>query len=502
MPRKRPPATLSIGVAGLKQSGGKIQEEWHPNLRGAKAAKVYEEMRDNDAIVGAVLYTIESYLRKMEWEVEPADDSEAALKEAEFLESCMSDMDMPWQDFISDVLSFLVYGHSLHEEVLKIRVGPGETNPRYRSNSDDHRIGWRALALRPQSTIDRWDIDPVTGEILGAYQKPPNAYGTAEYYLPIHRCVLFRTRPYKNNPEGRSILRNAYRAWYLKKKLEEIEAVGLARDLNGFPVFEAPPQIMSPNASAAHRATRAALEEAVSKIHRDELEGLVIPSSLEPGESNVATGYKFSLMSTMGGKQASADPIIRRYDARIAMSMASEFLILGTEKQGSFALGAEKSANFLRSLYWYGNTIAATLNNTAIRRLYEVNNVPVELRAKICPGGLESPDLLGMSQFLTAVTSGGLLHPTPAVEERIREIAGLPEESEELERLFAEAKALEEEQRQLDAEVARAGMEATAAAAKAPPDGGKAPVMGAKPGAKPVAGAKPKPGAKPAPKGK
>lgn len=443
-------------------------EEWHPNLRGAKAAKIYEEMRDNDAIVGAVLYTIESYLRKMDWDVVPANDSPEALREAEFLRSCMDDMDAPWQDFISDVLSFLPYGYSLHETVYKVRVGPQETNPRYRSNATDHRIGWRALALRAQSTIDRWEIDPVSGEILGAYQCPPNGFGSGggEVFLPMERCVLFRTRPYKNNPEGRSILRNAYRAWYLKKKLEEIEAIGLARDLNGLVVMQVPPQIMSPNASAAHRATRAAMEDSVSRIHRDELEGLVIPSEMEPGESSIATGYKLTLLSTSGGKQVSADPIVRRYDARIAMSMAAEFLILGTEKQGSFALGAEKSANFLRSLYWYGNTVAATLNKTAVKRLYDANGVPLEHRASIQPGELESPDLLGMAQFLTAAAGNGLLHPTPAVEERIREIGGLPEETSDLEALF------EEERRQ---EAERAEAEAAALAARTQPPGSGAP---------------------------
>lgn len=470
MPRKRPPSTIQIGVNAPKHAGGRIQEEWHPNLRGAKAAKIFEEMRDNDAIVGAVLYTIESYLRKMDWDVVPANDSAEALKEAEFLRSCMHDMDAPWQDFISDVLSFLPYGYSLHEIVYKIRVGPQEGNPRFRSDATDHRVGWRALALRPQSSIDRWEIDPTSGEILGAYQCPPNglSYGP-EVFLPAERCVLFRTRTYKNNPEGRSILRNAYRAWYLKKKLEEIEAIGLARDLNGLVVMQVPPQIMSPNASAAHRATRAAMEDAVSKIHRDELEGLVIPSEMEPGESSVATGYKLSLLSTSGGKQVSADPIIRRYDARIAMSMAAEFLILGTEKQGSFALGAEKSANFLRSLYWYGNTVAATLNKTAVKRLYDANNVPIEHRASIQPGELETPDLLGMAQFLTAVAANGLVHATPAVEERLREIGGLPKESDDLERLFAEEKEAEaaEAKAAADALAARA-VPATAPGAKPP----------------------------------
>jgi hypothetical protein len=426
-------------------------------------------MRDNDAIVGAVLYTIESYLRKMDWDVIPANDSAEALKEAEFLRSCMDDMDDPWQDFISDVLSFLPYGYSLHEIVYKIRVGPQETSPRFRSNATDHRVGWRALALRPQSSIDRWEIDPVSGEILGAYQCPPNGMGVAsEVFIPAERSVLFRTRPYKNSPEGRSILRNAYRAWYLKKRLEEIEAIGLARDLNGLVVMQVPPQIMSPNASAAHKATRAAMEDAVSKIHHDELGGLVIPSEMEPGEASIATGYKLALLSTSGGKQVSADPIIRRYDARIAMSMAAEFLILGTEKQGSFALGAEKSANFLRSLYWYGNTIAATLNKTAVKRLYDANGVPIEHRARLAPGELESPDLLGMAQFLTAVTGGGLLHPTPAVEERIREIGGLPEETDALEALFAEEKAAEEA-------AAKAEADARALAARPAPGSQPAP---------------------------
>jgi hypothetical protein len=469
MPKKRDPSTIEVGVSGLRQYGGRIAEEWHPNLRGRNAFRIYEEMRDNDAVIGAVLYSIEAFLRKMEWGVEAADDSEEAKKEADFLRSCMHDMESPWEDFVSDVLSFLVYGYSLHEVVYKLRLGPDETNPRYYSKDSDARFGWRALACRPQSTIDRWDIDEETGEILGAFQVPNTGTKQAEYYLPMNRCVLFRTKSYKNNPEGRSILRNAYRSWYLKKRIEEIEAIGIARDLNGVPVMQVPAQIMSSTASAAQKATRAAMEAAVSKIHRDELEGLVIPSELEPGETNVATGYKFTLLSTNGGKQTAADPIIRRYDARIAMSMAAEFIILGTEKQGSFALGAEKSASFVRSLYWYGNTIAATLNKTAVKRLYDVNGVPVERRARICPGELDAPDLQSLGLFLQSITSNGLLHPTPAVEERLREFADLPEESEDLEALFAEEKAQQQQQAELDAQTAQAQIAATNAKAQPAP---------------------------------
>jgi hypothetical protein len=435
-------------------------------LQGPKAVKVYEEMRANDATVGAVFYAIESFLRKAEWNVEPGTGPKAEA-EADFLRSCMDDMDAPWGDYISDILSFLVYGYSLHEVVYKVRVGPQETNGRYRSTSTDGRFGWRALALRPQSTIDRWEIDAGTGEIKGAYQTAPSgsAYGFGggvggsgyDVFLPMDRCVLFRTRPYKNNPEGVSILRGAYRSWFLKKRLEEIEAVGIARDLNGLPVIKVPAQIMSANASAAQRSTRAEMERLVQLIHRDECEGIVFPSNLVPGETNQATGYSIELMTTNGGSKMLPDPVIRRYDARIAMSMAAEFIILGTEKQGSFALGAEKSANFLRSLGWYVNTIAATLNNTAVKRLYDVNGVAQEDRAYICPGALDKPELMALGTYLGALASNGLLHPTPAVEAKLRGFADLPEEEEDLQGLF-------------DAE-AKAAADATAAmaAAKAPP---------------------------------
>ena len=38
-----------------------------------------------------------------------------------------------------------------------------------------------------------------------------------------------------DNPEGRSILRNAYFSWYFEKKIAEIEGIGIARDLAGLP---------------------------------------------------------------------------------------------------------------------------------------------------------------------------------------------------------------------------------------------------------------------------
>lgn len=61
--------------------------------------------------------------------------------------------------------------------------------------------------------------------------------------IPMSKAMLFRTESVKDNPEGRSILRNAYRSWYFKRRIQEIEAIGIERDLAGLPVIHAPERL-------------------------------------------------------------------------------------------------------------------------------------------------------------------------------------------------------------------------------------------------------------------
>ena len=56
MPRY--PSLDVLGYSGLNQTGGNIYEEWLNKLSGERAVRTYKEMRDNDAIVGAILYAI------------------------------------------------------------------------------------------------------------------------------------------------------------------------------------------------------------------------------------------------------------------------------------------------------------------------------------------------------------------------------------------------------------------------------------------------------------
>lgn len=412
-----------VGTTGLKRSGGFIDQEWLRQLSSATLRyKAFSEMRDNNATIGAILYAIETLIRQVEWTVQPADDSDECREAAKFLEECLLDMSPNWETFLSEVLSMLPYGYAVFETVYKIRAGEDQEDQRFRSRYNDGRIGWRKFACRGQDTVYRWEFTQ-EGTVAGFYQVAAPDY--QEVFIPMDRCILFRTKVERNNPEGRSLLRNSYRSWYFLKRLQEIEAIGVERDLAGLPVMEVPAEIMSPNATSGQKSLRTSLETIIQQIRRDEREGIVMPSQLD--RDGKPTGYKLSLLSTGGSRQMNTDQIIRRYESRIAMSVLAEFIMLGLDKSGSFALADSKTDLFATSLRTILQTIQSVFMSEAVQPLFEMNP---EFKEHTWPtlsfGDIETQDLGKLGGYLQAISSAGLITPDPTLEDTLREMADLP----------------------------------------------------------------------------
>ena len=408
-----------LGQTGLKQAGGIIDAEWLNQLKGIRGVRAYTEMRDNDAVVGAILYAIESLIRQVEWTVRPADDSDAALDAARFLEECVEDMSNDWESFISETLSMLVFGFAPFEICYKVRGGDSEDVTR-RSKYNDGRIGWRKFSIRGQDTIAKWIFDE-DGVVSGMVQR----VDFDEVVIPIEKLLLFVTKNERGNPQGRSLLRNAFRSWYFLKRFQEIEAIGVERDLAGLPVLQVPPQIMTSKATTAERALRNELESIIQQIRRDEREGVILPAELD--RDGKPTGFKLSLLSSGGSRQMNTDQIIRRYESRIAMSVLAEFILLGSDAHGSFALASSKTALFATSLRAILESMAATLNRFAVDRLFAYNpEFDQTLLPRFTYGDIEDRPLDEISSFLTQMTNVGLITPDAGLEEVLRENAGLP----------------------------------------------------------------------------
>ena len=226
-----------LGSSGLRQFGGYIYESTLKELEGRRAVEIYKEMGDNDSVAGVILYAIDKLLRRVKWHVTPASTAPFDVEAAEFVESCMHDMEQSWTDFLSEAfIGMLRYGFSYHEVVFKRRAGDAP-QAHLQSKFSDGRVGWRGLMGRGQDTIYRWKFDD-NGKLLGAEQQAPPQFRITE--LPLEKCLLFRTSAEKNNPEGRSIFRSSYRAYYIKRGIENIEAVGVEKDISGLPIVWVP----------------------------------------------------------------------------------------------------------------------------------------------------------------------------------------------------------------------------------------------------------------------
>ena len=429
--KKAAPASTDmseVGSTGLVQYGGEVQEDFLRQLQGKRGYSTYREMSDNHPVIGAILYSIEMLVRGVSWTVVPADpNDQRAVDEAEFVSGCMSDMSHSWADTLSSILSMLQFGYSYNEIVYKRRNGPEKEDSSERSEFNDQRIGWRKWPIRDQSTIIRWQFDK-NGGIDGAYQMNPLS-GHGEVYLPIEKCLLFRTSTKRNNPQGRSILRNAFVPWYFQKRIAEIEAIGIERDLAGMPVALVPPHLLSDNATAQETQALTAIKQMVRNIRRDEQEGIVFPLAYDPDTKQLA--YDLKLLTTGGRRQFDTNAIIARYDARIAMSVLADFILLGHDKVGTQALSVSKIQLFSDALDTWVTGIADVINNHAIPRLMKLNGVDPQYYPKVDYDSPRQVDLMAIADYVSKLAGVGAILPDESLGEHLRDIAGLPQEEAE-----------------------------------------------------------------------
>lgn len=406
------------GKTGLfRFDTGWIYEEFLRELQGRKGIEVYKEMSENDDIIGAILFATEMLMRQSKWSIQEAGTEQADLDAAEFVRSCMDDMEETWSDFISEVLSFLTYGWSYHEIVYKRRMGRSK-NPETNSKYTDGLIGWRKLPIRSQDTLWEWKYDE-KDNLIGLVQCAPPRY--EQVFIPIEKALHFKTKSRKGNPEGRSVLRNCYRNWYFKRRIQEIEGIGIERDLAGLPVLEAPEGVDI--WSDEYKEELAKAERIVRSVRRDEREGIVL-----------GNGWKFTLTSTGGRRQFDTNQIIERYDTRMAMTVLADFVLLGHQAVGSFALSSDKTELFGVALGAFLDLICEVFNNQAIPRLIDINGehfAGITDYPILTHGDIETQDLSQLGEFVSKMVGIGAITPDESMEDYLRLAADLPERDPE-----------------------------------------------------------------------
>ena len=401
-----------IGVSGVLRTRGVgyLYEEWLLDLSTYRQKQIYREMRDNDAVIGALFFALEMILRKAEWHVEQADGDKDG-KYAQFIEECMQDMSHTWEDFIAECVNMFAFGYSLFETVYKRRLGPdGKSASKYK----DGLIGWRKHAPRAQESILYWIWDD-EGGLQGAVQLAAPDYHTVP--IPIEKLLLFRTTSIKNNPEGRSLLRNVYRSWFFKRRIEEVEGIGIERDLCGIPVL-----YCTSEALAAMGGQSEAIK-LVTNIRVDDQAGVVLPLAYDEKGNPLV---KLELLKAAGSKQTDAGTTISRYNSDILNTVLAGFVQFGQGPTGSRALHMSATQIFSLAITAFMDGVAGVMNRIAIPRLMKLNKFPQELSPKLVPGEIGVRDLDELSSFIQQLSQSGLTFFDTETQDYLRKVARLP----------------------------------------------------------------------------
>jgi hypothetical protein len=398
-----------LGSTGLSQFSGQINEDFLREMRGKEGYKRFQEMRKNSPIIKALLLANELSIRKISWEF-ASDDGEEDPR-VELLNAARDNMSTSWNDFITEVLTMLPFGFSLFEVCYERK---------------DSAVLWRKFAPRGQDTIYRWNFDD-TGGLAGVTQQAAPTFRIVE--LPIEKLLLFRTRVERGNPEGESVLRGAWIPYYYAKHIQQVEAIGIERDLAGLPVINLP---QGADTSETTTSDAGKAEQMVRNIRNDEQAGAVIPF-----------GWELSLLSTGGSRQFDTDKIVRRYESRMLMSALAQFIMLGQDGVGSLALSKDMSDFFTMAVNAVADIIAETFTKFAIPRLLMLNGYDAEgVCLEHTPAG--DVDTNAIADFLQKV--GGYITWDANDELWLRQLIGLPERDvEELQATRDEADAAKAE---------------------------------------------------------
>jgi hypothetical protein len=194
------------------------------------------------------------------------------------------------------------------------------------------------------------------------------------------------------------------------------------------PRFRIDADIMQ-SSDPAHMSLVQSARTVIQNVRQDKEAGIILPIMKDEGGNDL---IEFDLMNSGGTRTFDITNVIERYDKRIASSVLADFILLGQDAVGSYALSSDKTSLFAQALGAWLQAIEEVINRFAVARLWRVNGWDATKAPKITHKDIEKPDLMQLSQFLQTLAQMGMpMFPDEDLEKHLRELADLPEPSED-----------------------------------------------------------------------
>lgn len=427
-----------LAVSGFNRGGGQVTDDFLPKLNGRQGRRIMRQMMDNDETIGGVLLAMGSVYRSIEFFVDPTDQDDAeAVKYKEWLESTLFTLmgdprgalpDDTWDAFVDTWTDNDAFGFAWFDVWIK--------------DLPDGSIGIARIVPVAQETIERWEIEEPEGYVSGVWQYAPNSGNSR--FIPRYRSLHLLSAVNKGSPEGKSLLRTAYRPWFYKKMHLEIESI-LAERGTGFPVIYVNSDVQKiandPNVPDQERKAAAALcnqyENIVANIRRNEMSGAVIytkPYQNIDGEGNKTytsnEQVKFELATPSQSNAVDIDRTIKRLDVAIARAVLADFLFFGTNgNTGNQANLGDRTELWVKCMQSRVEFNVSCINRQLVKQLWDLNGFPPEYMPKVRAGAISKESATVLTTALSNLARAGApVFPDEKLQEYVYGEMGLPTE--------------------------------------------------------------------------
>lgn len=403
-PEPNKPPLSAVGAAGNQIFAGIISQdaEYNEDFYWRDAVDTYERMRRNDAQINAVLQMLYLPLERTTWRIKPASELPIDKEIASFVESClMHDMvyettegrmvRQQWQSILQHMLLMLPFGFSVFAKWFRI--------------DPDGWVKWARWEPLLQRTLWRWWVGADT-QLVGIQQRTFKNWRIEFEDIHADRILRFAWRQEGNNYDGWSVLRSAYKHWYYLDGFYKIQAISVERSAIAPPIGYLASTDM--NQSAADQMLLQLQNMRVS----DSM-GIVLPF-----------GQKIDIpdMHTRGAQEV--DQAIMHHDMKIARNVLAQFINLGSNEVGSYALADVQTKTFMESEEAVAAYLCSVVNTDAIPELVDYNYEGVKVYPTIETEPLADADVKDLAAAIQQMAT--FISPDPAFEDYVRKLVGAP----------------------------------------------------------------------------
>ena len=364
-------------------------EEIFSELQPPSGLRKFSSMEDNEPIIGGLMIRLSNIFKSAEWTVE--GENAALVKEQ--LDALPEGM----VGLLEDFTNAFVYGFSVNEKIWTAVEG---------------QIVLADLIPLHQPTLE------FSNYYRGIVIQTTTAKGRAE--IPLAKLVHFIPRTRSRNPYGRSLLRSAYKPYYYKSAIEASEAQSIDRTLSGLPVMTAPEGFDfinadedSPGYDPYVAATLEWAESVVSKVRKDEMQGVVKPS-----------GWELALLKGDNSITVNSPDILARYNIEMAISLLQTFAIAGGFGSTSGANIDSLIGDFRTSCNAWLKFMAFKVNRQIVQDICQFNLKDQYPEFRFFE--VSSEKLADLASYVSRLVANEIIDPTETLERRMLEKIRIP----------------------------------------------------------------------------